>query len=161
MEDKILTKDGIKSIDELEKAERELNEVPIVKEVSKEVIQRESKYPPLENQIDTKKEIKNFNQNPNTKKLGVIAMKKSTYIGIWIFAGLVLLILLTNVIWFNVAFTKKDFTPNITNNAPEIPITNNYNNTNQNEHTIINNINNNLTLIMPEDFLIKLVNETS
>lgn len=146
MEDKILTKDGIKSIDELEKAEFEQVKQTKIQNVENNFVQKESKYPPLSQPVTN--QIKEFNNNPNTKKLGVIAIKKGTYLGIWIFIGLVFLILTIGMIWFNVSFTKKDFTTNvpITNNMPEIPIniennnTNNFENINQNNYTIINQI---------------------
>ena len=163
----ILTNDGVRSIEDLEKAEREFTQVPkvpIQKEIQvPKVVQRESNYLPLPQTKIPNNPIKEFNNNPNTKRAGVIAMKKGTYIGIWIFAGLVFLLLQISSIWFNVSFTKKDFNTNIpVNNNIDVPvnITNNYANTNQNNYTIVNNINNNITLIMPEDFLIKLVNET-
>ena len=111
------------------------NEKPL-KEPKKEI-----KNNPLPTtKINRNQAIKEFNQNPNTKKAGVIAIKKENYIGVWIAFGLIFLLLAVSFIWFNISFTKKDFTPNvnITNNLPETKVEinpeNNYENFNN--HTI-------------------------
>lgn len=95
------------------------------------------KYKPFpSSQTNTNQEIQKFNNNPATKKHGVIAMKKSTF---WIIFGFTLffaLLFLINMVWSNSIYSNKDYSSsiNMTNpitvNPAQTEIKNNYNNTN-------------------------------
>lgn len=69
--------------------------------------------PPTE--MEKRQAIKSFNENPTTKMYGAKAMKKSTYVALWMAFGLVFLLLLANTFWFNINFNKKDFSPIVNN----------------------------------------------
>lgn len=131
--------------------------------------------PYQDNQALTKKEakpdvnkiVKEWNEKPEVKKIGVKAVKKSTLLLMWTAIVTFLLIFAIGVIWFNVSFADKEFTTNI-----PVNVDNQYNHTINaptnvdNDHTIV--IYNNNTLYFPEEMVEvldelveKLQNETS
>jgi len=113
--------------------------------------------------IPVKEAIKKWNESPIQKEAGIIAVRKWTYIGLWAFAGLCFLLLSISLIWFNTSFASKDFSTNIPVNVEGD--TNNYNNTINVEDVpddIDVNVNNyhNITVMIPDEIVIKLINET-
>lgn len=87
---------------------------------------------------ETKELIKESNNDPEAKRHKVKAMKKSTYIMLWVFASICLILFMTQVVWSNTNLsnfietqinkTGIEVNNNITVNSPDIPITNNYEN---------------------------------
>jgi hypothetical protein len=164
--------------------EEKIEEIDLTEEslVPTEAVKEKIKFPPLptskeiiqekvEKEIPKevkKKEVERFNENPNTKKFGVIAIGKKTYLALWIFAILFFLLLAVGTILKYSSFDKlldKDFSPDITNNinpnvtaqftegADNVYIYNNYSTT--------NNITLNATFVLPNNLTIKVVNLTA
>jgi len=138
---KILTKEGIKEVDEVydvnndskeDKKEKVIPEAPKIKE-----------------------EIKKFNENPVTKQYGIVAMKKTTYVGIWIFAVVCILLFAINMIWYNSILSSKEFTNNINVDTPDV------NMTNIEANNVFNNFTINNTIIFPNNITIKCINQTN
>jgi len=110
-------------------------------------IPKEDPIPPV-----TKREIiKEFNNKPETKQYDAKLIPNSKMLGIWIFMGLLILILLIGMIWGNTLkskFLDKDFSPIINNNIaqPNVSFTdagtteNTYTINNYNNFTILNNV---------------------
>jgi len=122
---------------------------------------------PLPVQTTTKNEIKKFNEHPDTKKHGVIAIKKSTYWTIIGFASLLILLLTIQIVWSNSILSSKEFNSSIEVNNPitvnpaQTDISNNYNN--NNNHTINVDVNLNYTEIskMIADKVKEMINDTA
>jgi hypothetical protein len=89
--------------------------------------------------------VKNWNNKPEVKSAGVMAVSKKTYYGIWTFAIIVVLLLATNIVWsnINVSTGKMQGNVSVINNVdtPDVPVTVNDQDTNnyQNNFTIQNN----------------------
>jgi len=88
--------------------------------------------------------VKQANADPEAKKYGVKAMKKSTYFTILGFAGFLMILLTINIFWSNINLTGKEFGTNLTVNTPvnigvnstaqiTTPINNNFTIINENE----------------------------
>jgi len=90
------------------------------------------------------KVVKTLNNGKVNQMYGLRTMKKSTYIAIWVAFGLVFLLALVAIIWGNINFKNKDFTPQvILNNENNIPAPNI---TNQYTHNIPIDNRNNVTI---------------
>jgi hypothetical protein len=137
-----LTKTGMKDI------RTENIDLPQKEEPHKETEQEKKPIP-------VREAVKHWNEKPEVKDAGVMAISKKTYYAIWIFAVFCLILLATHVIWsnYNVSSGKMQGNLSITNNveAPTIPVTVNNNATNnyQNNFTIQNQNNN--TIIVNEN----------
>lgn len=101
-----------------------------------------------------KQAIEKFNENENTKAYGVKAVSKRTITALWIFAISCLLILGVGIVWGNINFAKKDFSP-VINNEVNPNVTAQFtegadNNYIYNNYTVYNNftILNNNTIIV-------------
>jgi hypothetical protein len=142
---------------------KEIKEIPKPKELPKaeELYYPEKKVEEPEIPKEIKKEkIQEFNENikknPITKDHKLIS--KTNILGMWITIGVLILIILVGMIWFNSSFNKKNFSPTVNNqievqpNNVSVPVSNTYN--------IYNNftIQNNLTL--PNTLKIKLMNSS-
>lgn len=91
-----------------------------------------------------KKEIREIKEKPK---------RESWKVALIVLASIFLLILLIQFVWYNISFSKKDYSSQITNNV-DTPVNV------ENNHTIF--IFNNITNIIniPEDFIIKIQNST-
>lgn len=76
------------------------------------------------------------------------------YITLLIFGILIILIITSNLIWYNYSFSKKEYNPLVTNNMPENPInvnpttSNKYDNHFNNTHKIEINMNEDIAKII-------------
>ena len=156
--EKILTNEGVKKVEvakpkqiedqdlTIDKVETEYIELPnkVVpskepRNPMKEDITKPREEPRVEKPTykEKKEYIKESNEHPEAKRYGVKAMKKSTYIMMWVTIGIILSLL----IWSNTVFSIKDFSPqnNFTiNNNPTIETTVPTTNNNHNNFTIVN-----------------------
>lgn len=135
-----LTKSGVKDIrtENIDIPKKESQIKPLPKENSR---------------IPVKEAVRDWNNKPEVKSAGVVAITKIERVGIWIFAILCFVLLATHVIWSNVNISSGKMQGNISlvNNVdtPDVPVTvndqdtNNYHNnfTIQNNNTIIIDIN--------------------
>jgi len=115
---------------------------------------------------NTTQQIKNFNDNPDTKKHGVIAMKKRTYWTIMAVVGFLCLLLLVNMVWSNSIYSGKEYGTKVDVNTPinvspaQTDISNTYNN--NNSHTINVNLDyDGISEIIADKVLEIINNETS
>lgn len=134
--------------------------------VRREAEKEKKKEEKKEAKKEAKKEIRKEAEveiNPTPK----VEMKKSTKIMIWSAIGLVSILLLVNIFWFNSNWSdmsEKDFNTTVEVNttvnvdSPEIPITNNY----ENNNTVNVNIdlNDELAQIIA-DRVIDIINNTN
>lgn len=103
--------------------------------------------PPQEvkKQDPVKDPVKEWNNKPEVKSAGIMAVSKKTYYGIWAFAIIVVLLLGTHIVWsnINVSTGKMQGNVSVVNNVdtPDVPVTVNDQDTNnyQNNFTIQNN----------------------
>jgi len=162
MKRKKLTDRGIEYMEKIEGAD-EIEEIEFDTEKSLENIKGE--IPRYERQVpilepiytkptrqETRQLIREANNEPEAIRHKVKAIKKSTYVMIWVTIGILLMLL----IWTNTIFSLKDFATiiNITNDHTinvDNPTTNNLNNT----FTIINE--NNLNI--PDDVIENITEE--
>lgn len=149
MNDKILTNTGVEQVnfqgEIFEKEEIKTNNPPAP-----------IQHPQINNRKKLKKIRKDWEEKPEVKQLKLKAIPKSTIILMWISIIALLLIIIIGTIWFNVSFSKKDFSTNI-------PITNEYNHTINAETNLMNNntnnnnnniqIYNNNTIVFPEEMV--------
>lgn len=109
---------------------------------------------------------KEFNNDPVTRRFGFFAVKKSTYIGLWIFAIISLFIIAIGVFWFTSSFSNKDLTPtiNIENAlAPNITLPQEIDNniTTNNNFSISFNIDDELSKKIADEVIERIKNETN
>ena len=104
---------------------------------------------------ELKQERKNWEKNPTVKKNGLTVMRKSTKY-LLVFSTLFFFVLLTiGIVWFNVTFSKfldKDFAQKTTVEGAHINITENIDARTEVNNSITVNVNNNNTIIFPEEF---------
>lgn len=100
--------------------------------------------------------MKNWNKSPPVKQNGIIAV--STF-QVWAVIGIIgflTLMIIAMSVWFNLSFNQKDFSTNITNQIDVAPaqteIKNDY------THEIYNQPN--ITIVFPDELIVKLQNET-
>lgn len=112
--------------------------------------------PPKPTKEERREARKEWNNNPRVIESDTKAVSRSFYHAfIWIsVCSLIILIvalLISNFFWFNHIFSKKDFSPKVSNEitveTPNVSVEIN--------HTIINDIQINNTIIMPEEITIK------
>lgn len=116
--------------------------IPEKKQEEKETI--EEKPAMLPRKEAQEKAIKMLNGGKVNTMYGLRTMKKTTFIGLWIAFGFVMLILIIGGIWGIVTIKNKDFAPKVSNentinvDSPNVtvPILNNYTTKNINNITI-------------------------
>lgn len=97
------------------------------------------KYKPLlqetmESPTTTNQQIKNWNKNPDTKRHGVIAIRKRTY---WTIIGFTIFLCIL-LIWSNLIYSGKNYgtTIDVNNSIKVTPAQTNISNIYKNNHTI-------------------------
>lgn len=117
---------------------------------------------------------KNFNSDPVTRANRLLLVNRSTYVVLLSVVCLVALAIIAGIIWFNVSLgtiAGKDFGSDIpvtvndqdtNNNQFDNAFHNNFTfnaqTQNSNQHTIQNNVN--VTVILPEELIVKISNST-
>lgn len=112
--------------------------------------------PPEQNKTEKEKlkeEVREFNKKPEVKENNLILIKKSTKY-FWMATTIILLIsIIAFGIWFNISFMNKDLSPSFFNEV-QVNNTHNIQNTDENQFTIINQIN----LSLGDDLVNTIVN---
>ena len=112
---------------------------------------------------------KEWNKKPSVRRLGLIAIKKSSF---WILISLIiifLIIIFIGIVGGLIAFNNKSFSTNVSinNNMPDIPVNitndynNNFDNSFDNRHTINVNLDDDIADKIAEQVLEIIENETA
>lgn len=118
---------------------------------------------------ETKELIEEANNDPESKRHGLVIMKKSTKVMLWTFMGIFLILFATNMVWSNVNMnnfvksqneTKIEVNTPVTVNAPDIPITNNYETKNNNTVNVNIDLSEDIAKSIADD-VIDMINNTN
>jgi len=116
---------------------------------------RRDMYPQQSNQSQPLPKRDNY---PYPVNFGI---SRRTKLALWIFAILLMILLVTQILWSNINASDGKYSGTTTVESPDVQVPVNIynNNTIDNDHTINIHINN--TIVFPEELIIKLINITN